>query len=84
MTSEQINELEAHYLDSPLIDISATDVRARVRAGQSIRYLVPEPVREAIEARGLYRGAPIISHFRELQASRGADDISVESVTGAV
>jgi len=28
--------------------------------------------------------APIISHFRELQASRGADDISVESVTGAV
>ena len=55
MTSEQINELEAHYLDSPLIDISATDVRARVRAGQSIRYLVPEPVREAIQARGLYR-----------------------------
>ena len=55
MSSEQIDELEAHYLHSPLIDISATDIRARVRAGRSIRYLVPEPVREAIEARGIYR-----------------------------
>jgi nicotinate-nucleotide adenylyltransferase len=56
MTAEQINELAAHYLDRPLIDISATEIRARVRAGRSIRYLVPEPVREAIEAGGLYRG----------------------------
>ncbi len=55
MTSEQISELETHFLDSPLIDISATDIRDRVRAGRSIRYLVPESVREAIESRGLYR-----------------------------
>lgn len=57
MSAEQIRELEAHILDSPLIDISGSDIRARVRAGRSIRYLVPESVREAIEARGLYRGS---------------------------
>lgn len=55
MPPDRIDELEAHYLDGPLIDISATDIRARVRAGQSVRYLVPEPVRAAIESRGLYR-----------------------------
>jgi nicotinate-nucleotide adenylyltransferase len=31
------------------LDVSATDLRARVRAGRSIRYLVPESVRESIE-----------------------------------
>lgn len=36
-------------------DISATDVRARVARGASIRYLVPDPVREIIELNGLYR-----------------------------
>ncbi len=55
MSTEQLDELEAHFLDGPLIDISATDIRARVRAGRSIRYQVPEPVREAIESGGLYR-----------------------------
>jgi len=39
----------------PAVDVSATDIRARVAAGQSIRYLVPEPVREYIAAHGLYR-----------------------------
>jgi len=37
------------------IDISATEVRRRVREGRSIRYLVPEGVRELIEREGLYR-----------------------------
>ncbi len=37
------------------LDISATEIRNRVAAGRSIRYLVPEPVREIIAAHGLYR-----------------------------
>lgn len=39
----------------PALELSATDVRERVRAGRSIRYLVPEPVRAYITAHGLYR-----------------------------
>jgi nicotinate-nucleotide adenylyltransferase len=37
------------------VDVSSSQVRDRVRAGRSIRYLVPEPVRGIIEERGLYR-----------------------------
>jgi nicotinate-nucleotide adenylyltransferase len=38
------------------VDISATEVRKRVAEGRSIRYLVPEAVREIIEALRLYQG----------------------------
>jgi len=37
------------------IDISATDIRQRVAKGLSIRYLVPETVRELIERHQLYQ-----------------------------
>ncbi len=39
----------------PALAISSTDVRARVREGRPIRYLVPDGVRSYIEKRGLYR-----------------------------
>ena len=47
--------LIGRVLEVPAIALSATEVRERVRRGKSIRYLVPEAVREYIAARGLYR-----------------------------
>jgi nicotinate-nucleotide adenylyltransferase len=38
-----------------LVDISSSMIRGRVAAGRPIRHLVPDPVRELIEAEGLYR-----------------------------
>ena len=40
------------------VDISATDIRARIAKGQSIRYLVPEKVRALIENHQPYREVP--------------------------
>jgi len=51
---EPTRGLLAHCYATPAIEISATDIRARVRSGRSIRYLTPEPVRSYIESRGLY------------------------------
>jgi nicotinate-nucleotide adenylyltransferase len=42
-------------LEIPGVQISSTDLRARVAAGRSIRYLTPDPVRALIEQEGLYR-----------------------------
>lgn len=41
----------------PRVEISSTAIRARVRAGRSIRYWVPDAVAEYIAARRLYREA---------------------------
>ncbi len=45
------------------LDISATEIRRQVRAGRSIRYLVPPPVEDYIHRHRLYRGQP--RHRRE-------------------
>jgi nicotinate-nucleotide adenylyltransferase len=39
----------------PRIDISSTDIRARVAAGRRVRHLVPDGVADLIAAEGLYR-----------------------------
>ena len=39
----------------PALAISSTDIRARVREGRPIRFLVPEGVEAHIRAAGLYR-----------------------------
>ena len=39
----------------PLIEISGTEIRDRVRRGLSIRYLLPEAVERYIRSHGLYR-----------------------------
>jgi nicotinate-nucleotide adenylyltransferase len=54
--SEWVNDVRELMVDAPLMDISATEVRRRVREGLSVRYMVPEAVRRYIEERGLYRG----------------------------
>lgn len=42
------------HLEGPRLRISATEVRARVAAGRSIRYLVPDAVRGYIEDHAIY------------------------------
>jgi len=43
-----------HLMPAPLLDISATYIRARIKAGQPIRYLVPAEVEAYITSRKLY------------------------------
>lgn len=43
-----------HRLDAPLLPISSTTIRKDIKAGKSIRYLVPENVRAEIERNGYY------------------------------
>lgn len=44
------------FLKMPGVDISSTELRARVAAGRSIRYLTPENVENYILKSGIYRG----------------------------
>ena len=54
-------ELEKKYdahisiLSMPYVDISSTDIRERIAAGKSIRYMVKDVTLEYIEKHGLYR-----------------------------
>jgi nicotinate-nucleotide adenylyltransferase len=45
------------FLDMPRIEISSSLVRARARAGQPIRYLVPDKVANYVGAQSLYGGS---------------------------
>ncbi|HET6722632.1 MAG TPA: nicotinate (nicotinamide) nucleotide adenylyltransferase [Chitinophagaceae bacterium] len=54
----EINKFWNHeptILNAPLIQVSATQIRDQIKAGKSIRYLVPEIVREEIETRKFYK-----------------------------
>lgn len=43
--------------DAPMMDISSTYVRAQIRAGKSVRYLVPDAVFEYLEGSSFYKGS---------------------------
>lgn len=54
LSEVQIERLQQGIVNTPWIDISATDIRKRIRAGRSIRHLVPDTVLSYIESNKLY------------------------------
>jgi len=52
----EVGRLRDGILPTPRIDISASEIRRRVRGGQSVRWLVPMAVAQYIDRGGLYRG----------------------------
>ena len=53
--SEFDDHPQVSFFEAPLLDISASYIRQALQAGQSIRYLVPDPVHTYIEEAGIYR-----------------------------
>lgn len=48
-----------HYIDIPSLDISATRIREQIKKGQTVKYLLPEPVENYILKAELYKeGVP--------------------------
>ena len=54
LTQEQVQQLRQHQVQMPQIDISSSEIRRRVAAGQSIRFQTPRAVEAYIAANGLY------------------------------
>ncbi|VFB15828.1 Nicotinate-nucleotide adenylyltransferase [Urinicoccus massiliensis] len=58
----EINTLKEQFqaeivvVETPLYEISSTDIRRRIREGKSIRYLVKEEIRQRIQENGYYKG----------------------------
>lgn len=54
---EVINKLNAktHVMDAPLLQISSTQIRELIKAGKSIKYLVPSNIEEEILANGFFK-----------------------------
>lgn len=52
---------DLNVLDGPAFDLSASWLRARIAAGHSVRYLVPDAVRAYIAAHHLYTPEEVIS-----------------------
>ena len=43
------------FVETPVVEVSSTDIRRRLRDGLSVRWLVPDRVAEYIHSKGLYR-----------------------------
>ncbi|MBI2825271.1 MAG: nicotinate-nucleotide adenylyltransferase [Planctomycetia bacterium] len=56
VSAERLAEIRRHQVEMPQIGLSASDIRRRVAAGQSIRYRTPRAVEKYIETHKLYRG----------------------------
>lgn len=55
LPTEQHAELSSHLVPMPQMEISSSDIRARIAAGRSVRYQLHPAVAAAIEAQRLYR-----------------------------
>ena len=58
----QVQRVALQVVALPMMDVSSTDIRARVRAGQRIDDLVPPAVARYIEEHNLYRGPELNGH----------------------
>jgi len=50
----KLKGIEYTILETPIVEVSASFIRKRIRSGKSIKYLVAEPVRKYIEDYDLY------------------------------
>ena len=57
LAAAAVDTIERNIIATPLIDISASEVRARVSAGRCIEYLVPAAVAAYIAECALYRNS---------------------------
>ncbi len=57
VTPQRLEVIRQHQVEMPIIELSSTDIRARVATGRSIRYRTPRAVEKYIETQGLYRSA---------------------------
>jgi nicotinate-nucleotide adenylyltransferase len=53
--TETTDGIRARFLRVPWMELSSTEIRRRVAAGESIRCRVPDAVADYVEERGLYR-----------------------------
>lgn len=51
---EKLKNIDFTVVNTPIVDISSSQVRERIQTRKSIKYLVSEPVREYIQKNGLY------------------------------
>ncbi len=49
-------DADIRIINSPRIDISATDIRDKIKKGKTVKYFVPEPVLSFIYENNLYKG----------------------------
>jgi nicotinate-nucleotide adenylyltransferase len=57
LTPEQRAQVQAHQVSMPAVQLSSSEIRRRLAAGESIRYLVPRGVEMYIATHGLYGSA---------------------------